>query len=86
MVIPSTCRSSPRSITSSVWTFLGSARLAAPLLEHRPDPVLHGHAHAGRLEGALEGIPVYRVSVPVMGQDFWVFELSGASRAAGTIH
>jgi Icc-related predicted phosphoesterase len=71
---------------SEIWTFLGSDRLAAPLLEHRPDLVLHGHAHSGRLQGELDGIPVYNVSVPVMGQDFWVFELSGAAQAAGSIH
>jgi Icc-related predicted phosphoesterase len=65
-----------------IWTFLGSDRLAAPILEHRPDLVLHGHAHAGRLQADLDGMPVYNVSVPVMGQDFWVFELSGATQAA----
>jgi Icc-related predicted phosphoesterase len=69
-----------------IWTFLGSDRLAAPILEHRPDLVLHGHAHSGRLQAGLDGVPVYNVSVPVMGQDFWVFELSGAARAATTIH
>jgi uncharacterized protein len=69
-----------------IWTMLGSDRLAAPLLEHRPDLVLHGHAHAGRLQADLDGIPVYNVSVPVMRQDFWVFELSGAQQPAGAIH
>jgi Icc-related predicted phosphoesterase len=71
---------------SEIWTFLGSDRLAAPLLEHRPDLILHGHAHSGRLQGELDGIPVFNVSVPVMGQDFWVFELSGAAQPAGAIH
>jgi Icc-related predicted phosphoesterase len=69
-----------------IWAFLGSDRLAPPLLEHRPDLVVHGHAHAGRLETSLEGIPVFNVSVPVMRQDFWVFELSGASQASSAIH
>jgi Icc-related predicted phosphoesterase len=69
-----------------IWTFLGSDRLAAPILEHRPDLVLHGHAHAGRLQAELDGVPVYNVSVPVMGQDFWLFELSGATQAATAIH
>lgn len=59
-----------------IWAFLGSDRLAAPLLEHRPDLVVHGHAHAGRLKGSLQGVPVYNVSIPVMGQDYWLFELS----------
>jgi uncharacterized protein len=68
-----------------IWTFLGSDRLAAPILEHRPDVVLHGHAHGGAFEGSLEGVPVHNVSVPVMGRDFWVFELTSADRAPGAI-
>jgi Icc-related predicted phosphoesterase len=80
--IPETLHGEPPEI----WTFLGSDRLSAPLLEHRPDLILHGHAHSGRLQGELDGIPVYNVSVPVMGQDFWVFELSGAAQPASTIH
>jgi Icc-related predicted phosphoesterase len=50
-----------------IWAFLGTDRLAAPILEHRPDLVLHGHAHGGRLQGSIGGVPVYNVSVPVMG-------------------
>jgi uncharacterized protein len=69
-----------------IWAFLGSDRLAAPLLEHRPDLVLHGHAHAGRLEADLDGVPVFNVSVPVMGQDFWIFELSAASTRGSAVH
>ena len=80
--VPETLEGEPREI----WTFLGSDRLAAPILEHRPDLVLHGHAHAGRLSADLDGMPVFNVSVPVMGQDFWVFELSGATQAAAAIH
>ena len=68
-----------------IWTFLGTERLAAPIVEHRPDLVLHGHAHAGRLQGALDGVPVYNVSIPVMGQDYWLFELK-ASRSLSTLH
>jgi Icc-related predicted phosphoesterase len=78
---PETLRGEPPEIL----TFLGSDRLAAPILEQRPDLVLHGHAHAGAFQASLQGIPVYNVSVPVMGRDFWVFELSGAERAAGAI-
>jgi Icc-related predicted phosphoesterase len=69
-----------------IWTFLGSDRLAAPLLDHRPDLVLHGHAHAGTFQASLDGVPVYNVSVPVMGRDFWVFELTTAERTAGAVH
>jgi Icc-related predicted phosphoesterase len=64
----------------TIWTFLGTDRLAPPLLEHNPDMVLHGHAHAGTFEGRLGEVPVYNVSVPVMGEDFWVFEMTGERR------
>ena len=36
---------------TDIWPFLGTDRLAAPLREHHPDLVLHGHAHAGTFEG-----------------------------------
>ena len=63
---------------SDIWPFLGTDRLAAPLREHHPDLVLHGHAHAGTFAGQLGEVPVYNVSVPVLGEDFWVFEMTGA--------
>jgi Icc-related predicted phosphoesterase len=71
---------------SDIWPFLGTDRLAAPLREHHPDLVLHGHAHAGTFQGALGGVPVYNVSVPVLGEDFWVFELTGARRMPSEVH
>ena len=58
-----------------IHAFLGSDRLAAPILEHEPDLVLHGHAHAGVAEGRIGSVPVYNVSVPVIGRDFRIFEL-----------
>lgn len=61
-----------------IWAFLGSDRMAAPIARHRPDLVLHGHAHAGTFDGAIGDVPVYNVAVPVIGRDFWVFELDGA--------
>ncbi|MDQ3850927.1 MAG: metallophosphoesterase [Actinomycetota bacterium] len=70
----------------AIWTMLGTDRLAAPIAEHEPDLVLHGHAHAGRFQGAIGDVPVHNVSVPVMGQDFWVFELSGLERATTPLH
>lgn len=69
-----------------IWTMLGTDRLAAPIREHEPDLVLHGHAHAGTFEGAIGGVPVYNVSVPVMQRDFWVFELAGVPAAASALH
>ena len=58
-----------------IWAFLGSDRLGRPIAEHLPDLVLHGHGHAGTYEGFIGAVPVYNVSLPVMGRDFAVFEL-----------
>jgi Icc-related predicted phosphoesterase len=67
-----------------IWVFLGSDRLAAPILEHGPDLVLHGHAHAGSPDGTIGDTPVHNVSQPVLGTDFRIFELD-ASRAHSPI-
>src|SRR5437763_2575710 len=58
-----------------IWNLLGSARLALPVAEYRPDVVVHGHAHAGRFEGAIGDTQVYNVAVQVIGCDLYVFEL-----------
>ena len=58
-----------------IWAFLGSGRLAAPIGMHRPDLVVHGHAHHGTPRGAIGEVPVYNVAVHVTGQDFVVFDL-----------
>jgi Icc-related predicted phosphoesterase len=71
---PTTLEGEPKGI----YAFLGSDRLAAPILEHTPDLVLHGHGHAGTFEGFIGRVPVHNVSIPVMRRDFWVFELSEA--------
>jgi uncharacterized protein len=70
----------------TIWTMLGNDRVAAPIAQHEPDLVLHGHAHAGTFSGAIGEVPVYNVSVPVLGKDFWVFELSGLERATAPLH
>jgi uncharacterized protein len=62
-----------------IWNLLGSARLGLPVAEYRPDLVLHGHAHAGRFEGAIGETPVYNVAVQVIGRDFYVFELDATA-------
>lgn len=78
--IEATLEGEPREI----WVFLGSDRLAAPILEHGPDLVLHGHAHAGSPDGTIGETPVHNVSQPVLGRDFRIFELD-ASRAHSPI-
>ena len=47
-----------------IWPFLGSHRLGHPILEARPDLVLHGHAHEGTFEGRIGDVPVLNVAVP----------------------
>ncbi|HSI80896.1 MAG TPA: metallophosphoesterase [Solirubrobacterales bacterium] len=66
--------------------FLGTDRLAAPIAAREPDLVLHGHAHYGDLEGAIGATPVYNVSVPVIGRDFWTVELEAPARPVEPIH
>jgi Icc-related predicted phosphoesterase len=58
-----------------IWAFLGTDRMAPPIGEHRPDVVLHGHAHRGTFEGEIGEVPVYNVAIEVMRRDFFVFEL-----------
>ena len=53
-----------------IWAFLGSGRLAEPIGAHRPDLVLHGHAHHGSPEGLIGEVPVRNVAVHVIGTDF----------------
>jgi Icc-related predicted phosphoesterase len=69
-----------------IWTMLGSDRLAVPIVEHEPDLVLHGHAHSGTFRGTAGTVPVFNVSVPVMGRDFWVFEVADIERATAPVH
>jgi Icc-related predicted phosphoesterase len=69
-----------------IWAFLGTDRLAAPIAEHEPDMVLHGHAHSGAFQGKIGGVPVYNVSVPVIGREFWLFELDAPTPARAAIH
>jgi len=58
-----------------IWAFLGSGRLAGPIGMHRPDLVVHGHAHNGTAHGAIGSVPVYNVAVHVTGRDFVTFDL-----------
>lgn len=63
-----------------IHAFLGSARLANPIQEYRPDVVLHGHAHAGSFKGEIGDVPVYNVAVHVTQRDFYVFDLEVVTR------
>jgi Icc-related predicted phosphoesterase len=69
-----------------IFAFLGTDRMAPPIAEHCPDLVLHGHAHAGQFKGTIGEVPVFNVSVPVMGRDFWLVELTGVEEGMTPIH
>jgi Icc-related predicted phosphoesterase len=59
----------------AIWAFLGSGRLAGPIGMHRPEIVVHGHAHHGVTRGSIGTVPVYNVAVHVTGQDFVHFTI-----------
>ena len=69
--IPETLVGEPETI----WAFLGTSRLSQPISAHRPDLVLHGHAHRGTFAGELGPVPVRNVAVHVIGKDFELFDL-----------
>jgi Icc-related predicted phosphoesterase len=60
-----------------LWGFLGSERLAGPIRDHRPDAVVHAHAHAGSFRGSVGDVPVYNVSAPLLGRRLCVLEVGG---------
>ena len=60
-----------------LWLVLGAERLAGPVRTHRPNLVVHGHAHHGSFEGDIDGVPVYNVATHVTARDFSIFELGG---------
>ena len=69
-----------RASRAAIWTFLGTDRLAgadrrAPPGPRPPRP--RPRRHASRARSAT--CPVYNVAVPVLGRDFFVFELDGTA-------
>jgi Icc-related predicted phosphoesterase len=51
----------------AVFPFLGSSRLGRVIEQHRPDLVLHGHAHHGAFAAASSsGVPVHNVALPIL--------------------
>lgn len=73
---PSTLAGEPEVI----WPFLGSHRLGRPILQERPDLVLHGHAHAGSFAGTIGDVPVLNVAVAVTGRMFTIVEVAPDGR------
>jgi Icc-related predicted phosphoesterase len=64
-----------------IFPFLGSSRLAEPLIRREVTAVFHGHAHMGTLEGTLTGgVRVFNVAKPVLSKagyeiPYYIFEV-----------
>ncbi len=73
-----------------IWPFLGSSRFAELIDQHDASVVFHGHAHLGAPEGVTPaGIPVFNVSLPVLGRAglpcrIWKAPAATAGRVAQT--
>jgi len=67
----------------AIWAFLGTDRLAEPILRHEPDLVLHGHAHGGTFRGCIGSIEVCNVAMPLTGWRFSVLELAAPEETSG---
>ncbi|OQP57169.1 metallophosphoesterase [Niastella vici] len=64
-----------------IYPFLGSSRLAEPLLRRNVEVVFHGHAHVGVLEGNIAGkVKVFNVAKHVLkkvgyGRPYFLYEI-----------
>jgi uncharacterized protein len=68
----------------AIWAFLGTDRLAEPIVRHEPDLVLHGHAHAGTFRGCIGPVEVCNVALPLTGWEFSTFELDAQPDESGS--
>ena len=66
-----------------IFRFLGSSRLAEPLLRRQVEVAFHGHAHIGVLEGSIQGkVKVYNVAKHVLHKSgyhlpYFMYEIEG---------
>jgi Icc-related predicted phosphoesterase len=63
-----------------IFPFLGSSRLAEPLIRKKVIAAFHGHAHAGNLDTEISGVKIFNVAKPVLIKEgvedgFFVFEI-----------
>ena len=63
-----------------IFPFLGSSRLAEPLVRRGVTAAFHGHAHIGTLEGEVNGVKVFNVAKPILAQSgyehpFFLYEV-----------
>jgi Icc-related predicted phosphoesterase len=67
-----------------LWSSLGSDVLAAPIQRHRPDLVIHAHAHEGAPRGSVGGVPVLNVSASVLGRPIALFDIPDGAAVSST--
>lgn len=63
-----------------IFPFLGSSRLAEPLVRRKVIAAFHGHAHAGNLDAEISGVKIFNVAKPVLQKEgvsdgFYLFEV-----------
>lgn len=63
-----------------IFPFLGSSRLAEPLIRRKVFVAFHGHAHAGNLDTEISGVKIFNVAKPVLLKEgvedgFFVLEI-----------
>lgn len=63
----------------AIWAFLGTDRLAEPIVRHEPELVLHGHAHGGTFQGCIGSVDAWNVALPITDWRFSIFELEPTS-------
>lgn len=67
-----------------LWPALGSDQLATPIHRHRPDLVIHAHAHEGAPRGQVGGVPVLNVSAQVIGRPLALVDLAAEPPVSST--
>jgi len=60
------CSQTVRGEPEAIYPFLGSSRLAEPLIRQKVEAAFHGHAHSGLLEGKVAHVRVFNVAQPVL--------------------
>lgn len=63
-----------------IYPFLGSSRLFEPLFRKQVAAVFHGHAHAGKFNATVRGIPIFNVAKTVLSKEgitkgYYLFEV-----------
>jgi len=76
----SPCSQTVKGENEQIFPFLGSSRLAEPLVRQNVIAVFHGHAHAGVLHGQISNVKVFNVAQPVLKKEgiedeYFLFEL-----------